>query len=282
VSRGYNARRKAKRQEARAASRPSPSGRPIWSRRWLALLPIAAIIATLAVVAVLGFGSGKGVDKEQVRREVTALIDDIPQKDSELGSPRAPITLTVYGDLECPTVKLFVENYLPSLIENWVRTGAVKLDYRSLETDTSNEEVFFKQEIAALAAGRQDRMWNFLLTFVLEQGEPRTAYVTEEFLTDVATQTPGLNLASWRSDRADALLSKRVALGVYSGHSNDLQSTPSFLVGFTQGKVDRQGEATSIKKRLETSLGDELVSLQKETSEDFPTLKTIGSGLLGG
>jgi hypothetical protein len=281
VSRGYNARRKAKRQEARAAARPERRVRQR-SHRWLALVPILLIAAVLAVVGVLGFGASSSVSKEQVEQEVTALLDGIPQEGSKLGSTRAPITLTMYGDLECPTVRLFVENYLPSIIETWVRPGALRLDYRSLETDTSDEEVFFEQEIAALAAGRQDKMWNFALTFVREQGEPQTSYVTDEFIGDIATQVPGLRAAEWHKDRADALLSKRVALGVYSGHTRKFSSTPSFLIDFAKGEVDRRFKRASISKELEGSLNRDLEALQKETSADFPTLNSTGITVLGG
>ena len=282
MSRGYNVRRKAKRQAARAAVTPDRRSRLPRLTRWSAAAPVLVITAVLAAVGVLGFGSDHEVDKTQVQREVAALLDGIPQEGSELGSAKAPLTLTVYADLECPTVKLFVENYLPSIIDNWVRPGAMKLDYRSLETDTSDEEVFFSQEVAALAAGRQDKMWNFVLTFVREQGEPQTSYVSDEFISDIATQVPGLKPAEWHSDRADAALSKQVAFGVYSGHTKGFESTPSFLIGFTEGKTDRRFKRASISKELEASLNRDLEALQKETSEDFPTLKSTGSTLLGG
>jgi hypothetical protein len=282
VSRGYNARRKAKRQAARAAVKPDRRSRHPWRKRWSAAAPVLVIIVVLAAVGILGFGSDDEVDKKQVQRDVAALLDGIPQEGSELGSAKAPITLTVYGDLECPTVRLFAENYLPSIIETWVRPGALRLDYRSLETDTSNEEVFFKQEIAALAAGGQDKMWNFVLTFVREQGEPQTNYVTDEFIGDVVSQVPGLKAADWHKDHADALLSKRVALGVYSGHTHEFSSTPSFLIGFPKGEVDQRFKRASISKELKASLDRDLEALQKETSADFPTLKSTGSTLLGG
>jgi len=279
VSRGYNARRKAKRQEARAAVKPEGQSRP---HRWLALVPVLIILAVFAVVGILGFGASNGVSKEQVQQEVTALLDGIPQEGSTLGSARAPITLTMYGDLECPTVKLFVENYLPSIIETWVRPGALRIDYRSLKTDTSDEEVFFKQEIAALAAGRQNEMWNFALTFVREQGEPRSGYVTNDFINGIATQLPGLKSEEWHKDRADALLSKRVALGVYSGHTSGLRSTPSFLIRLSTGTINRRFKRVSISKELKASLDKDLVALQKETSADFPRLMFNGPALVGG
>jgi len=248
----------------------------------VAIVPVLLITAILAVVGILGFGTSNGVSKEQVEHEVSELLDGVPQSGTELGSPRAPITLSMYGDLECPTVRLFAENYLPSLIDTWVRTGAVKIDYRSLETDTSDEAAFFKQEVAALAASRQNKMWNFALTFVREQGEPQSGYATDQFLADIASQVPGLRLAKWRSDRADARLSKRVALGVYLGHERGLRSTPSFLISFTNGTVDERIGRTSTREKVEASVASELESVEKESSEDFPTLKSIGPSLMGG
>lgn len=279
MSRAYNSRRKAKRQEARvAAAKQAPFSARITPRRWVALVPVLLVAAILAVVGLLGFGTSSGVSKTQVDREVTALLHGIPQRGSQLGSPKAPITLRMYADLECPTVKMFVENYLPSILDTWVRNGAVKLEYHSLETDTSDEEVFFKQEMAALAAARQNRLWNFALTFVREQGKPQTRYATDAFISDIGSQVPGLELARWHRDRENALLSKRVALDVYSAHQRDLRSTPAFLITFSRGELG----VASTKKKLEASLGNVLSSLDKETSEDFPTLKTIGPTLVGG
>ena len=278
MSRGYNARRKTKRQKARVAAEPAPRWPRISSRRWVALVPALLIAAVLAVVGILGFGASSGVSKSQVDREVAQLLDGIPQRSAALGSPKAPITLRMYADLECPTVKLFVENYLPSLVDTWVRTGAVKLEYRSLETDTSDEKVFFKQEMAALAAARQNRLWNFALTFVREQGKPQTRYATDAYISDIASQVPGLTTAKWQRDRADALLSKRVALDVYTAHQSGLRSTPSFLISFAPGEPG----VNSTKEKLEASLGNVLNSLDKESSEDFPTLKSIGPTLVGG
>jgi hypothetical protein len=274
MSRAYNARRKAKRQEAAAERESSRQPYSFLRRRVTALAPLLLIAAIFAVVGVVGFGFGAGTSKERIEHEVTELLDGVPQRGPVLGSPRAPVTVWMYGDLECPTVKLFVEHSLPVIVETWVRTGAVRLDYRSLQTDTLNEEVFFEQETAALAAGRQDRMWNFLLTFVRQQGEARTDYMNEEFLTDIASQVPGLSLAKWNRDRDTAALSRQVALGVYSGHASGLSSTPSFLIGFTEGEIDRRGDRASIREELEASLGREIDFLRKEASGDFPTVKS--------
>jgi Thioredoxin len=277
VSRGYEARRKAKRQQARAAAAPDPHERRTGPRRLVALVSVLIIAATFAVTAILGFGAGNGISKEQVEQKVTALLDGIPQRGAILGSPHAPITLQIFADLECPTVKRFVVTYLPSIVNTWVRDGSVRLDYRSLETDTLNEHTFFNQEVAALAAGRQNRMWNFILTFVHEQGLEYSGYATDSFLVDIATQVPGLKLAQWHLDREDALLSKHVALGVQSAHARDFRHTPSLLVGLTSGKVDRPASSSdvgTVKKQVEASLAQDVASLRKESTKDNPALRS--------
>ncbi len=65
-------------------------------------------------------------------KEVTALLDGIPQKGNVLGSPTAPATLVYFGDLECPICKEFTLGALPTLIQKYVRTGKLKIEYRNL------------------------------------------------------------------------------------------------------------------------------------------------------
>jgi len=281
VSRAYNARRKARRQ-AQAAAESGRSGQSkTWRPRFTALVPVLLIAATFAAVALAGVSSSDGVSHERVRKEVSALLAGIPQDGRTLGSPRAPITLWIFADLECPTVKRFVETSLPSLVETWVRNGTMNIEYRSLQTDTVDEGTFFEQEVAALAAGKQDRMWNFLLTFLHQQGEEDTEYATDEFLGDIGAQVPGLERGSWRRDREDPLLFKQVAVGVHTAHVNGFQATPSFLLGFGDGGVEGNGNADDVgaaKEEIEVSLESELRSLGEEGLGDVPTL----SPLLGG
>jgi protein-disulfide isomerase len=279
MSRRHDARRKAQRRQARADAESPPQGRQARSRRLVTVVPVFLIAAILAVVGAVGFGAGSGPSQEQSRQEVAALLAGIPQKGATLGSARAPITLRVYGDLECPTVKRFAVSYLPSIVATWVRTGEMQLEYRSLQTDTRNEHTFFEQEVAALAAGRQDKMWNFLLTFVHEQKRPSTEYATEEFLIDIASQVPGLNRAHWRRDRGDPVLSRQVALGVHSAHVRNLYSTPSLLLGFTNSKADRSvslDDPTSLRRKIEFSLRGDIESLRERATADVPTLGIFG------
>jgi hypothetical protein len=123
----------------------------------------------------------------------------------------------------------------PAIVDRFVRSGEVKIEYRSLETDTLKTKNFSRQEIAALAVGRQDGMWNFIETFVREQGQEYSGYATGQFVTGIALQVPGLDRARWLRDREDVQLFDQVALSDHHARMLGMHGTPMFLIGRSSG-----------------------------------------------
>jgi Thioredoxin len=190
---------------------------------------VALVAAVIAVTSSLGPASGY---ETTTRGEINALLAGIPQSGNTLGSPTAPATLQYFGDLECATARAFTLGVLPSIIHRWVRSGKLRIEYRSLRS-VSEPKAFGVQQVAALAAGAQDKAWYYIEDFYLEQGEEHTGYVTENYLSTVARQVPSLNLEQWRHDRHDPQLATQVAEDAHAAHTAHLHSTPSFLVGPT-------------------------------------------------
>ena len=143
------------------------------------------------------------------------------------------MTLQYFGDLECPICREFTLGALPSIVQQWVRSGKLKIEYRALETATHEPEIFKTQQVAALAAGKQNKMWDFIELFYHEQGEEDTGYVTESYLQQLAQQVPGLNLTKWTSDRNDPALASEVTSDVKPLNNAGFTGTPSFLIGKT-------------------------------------------------
>ena len=210
----------------------------------LFLLLAFSLLAGLVMVA---FAGGNDSSKQHrviaptepnAARNTYALLAGIPQDGSRLGNPRAPVTLQFFGDLQCSESRQVMLSVLPQLIRRWVRPGKLQVVYRSTETDTHSaggRPEFLVQQGAALAAGRQDRLWNFIDVFYREQGPEFTAYVNGPYLHLIAVQA-GIELEGWqrarelplkwiRSIDADEKLARRTRVN----------STPSFLVGPTGG-----------------------------------------------
>ena len=135
--------------------------------------------------------------------EIAALLEGIPQSANALGQPEAPVTLAYFADLQCPYCRDFSLEVLPSIIERWVGAGRLRIESRALQTATHEPEVFLAQQVAALAAGRQDRAWHFIETFYAQQGEENSGYVTDAYLQGIASQVTGLDLVRWASERRD-------------------------------------------------------------------------------
>jgi protein-disulfide isomerase len=178
--------------------------------------------------------------------QVSIQLAGIPQHGNTLGNPKAPLTLLFFGDLQCPYCRLFTLRTLPSLIERYVRRGRVKVEYHSLETATRDPQIFTTQQLAALAAGRQNKMWNFIELFYREQGREDSGYVTESFLQGLAQQVSGLNLPPWMAARGEAGLLNTLREDARTASSAGLARTPSFLLRRERDTPD----AAAIEARL--------------------------------
>jgi len=197
----------------------------------------AAATLVAAVVAVIttsdgGSSASPASAHGTAPKEINALLAGIPESGNTLGSPSAPVTLQYFGDLECSTARAFTLEDLPSIIRDWVRPGKMRIEYRSLRT-VSEPNTFGTQQIAALAAGRQNKLWYYIENFYHKQGHEHTGYVTENYLTSLARQVPGLNLKQWRQNRHEPELADQVVKDEQAASAAYLHSTPSLLIGRT-------------------------------------------------
>jgi protein-disulfide isomerase len=242
----------------------------------------AAIIVVVAMVAIAA-GSNPVPVKPHSKaalaavKHVDALLAGIPESGTTLGNPKAPVTVTEYGDLECSVCDELAAppsftnpegeagtGFEDDLITQDVRTGKVKLVYRSLETASSedpNANAFALQQAAANAAGLQDKAWYYIELFYNEQGAEGTGYVTESFLEGIARQIHPLSFVQWMTDRKLASVKNQVtsdnARGIAVGEKlSQGVSTPTVIVRGPKGKpAALQGLTSSTWSDLQAAIG---------------------------
>jgi protein-disulfide isomerase len=262
--------RKQRREQARAQRKAMEEAEAANAvrRKRLTQLGGAVAVVVVAIVVILiatSGGSKSGLPKSSGEKnatvsEISSLIGGIGQSGNALGSPTAPITLKYFGDLECPICREFTVEALPQIIPKWVRTGKLRIEYDSMETATREPEVFKTQQIAAYAAGKQDKAWYYIETFYHEQGEEDSGYVNEKYLQGIASQVPGLNLAKWSSDRGDPELADEVENDKQIANNEGFNGTPSFLIGHSGGAMSKleysgsPGDPTFVNEAVEKLL----------------------------
>jgi protein-disulfide isomerase len=197
-------------------------------------------MGVLAVVAVLGtvlVSGAKSSRASRIGHEIIVLLAGIPQKGKTLGSPTAPVTLQVFAELEDPSTGNWFYHYLPAIIKEFVRTDRLKIEYRSFKTNTIESETFVKQQAAAIAAGEQDKLWNYAYIFYSKQGKVRTPYATEGYLDGIARHVPSLNLTLWDRDRNADKRIEQVVEEDQQGRADGIHVTPAYRIGRTGGAL---------------------------------------------
>ncbi len=271
VEGGDDLTRKQRREQARGerkALEQAEAARAVRRTRLIALgIVVAIVVAAIVVILIATSGGGTKVVKSGTPQanataaEVSTLLQGVPQSGNVLGHPNAPVTLKYYGDLECPICKAFTLGVLPSLIGKYVRTGKLKIEYHALETATHEPEVFKSQQVAALAAGKQNRAWDFIELFYHEQGEENSGYVNESYLQGLASQIPGLKLADWTTARGEPTYTNQIAADAQAATQAGFNGTPSFELGKSSGTLQKLEAGTFTEAApYETAIEKELKS----------------------
>jgi protein-disulfide isomerase len=245
------ASRTKQKEEARARRMAEEQARQERERRTRRLQMLGGLVgvAVVVVIVAIAIGASGGSSSPpkltspaatSAANTVNGELSGIQQSGNVIGSPSAPVTVTEYGDLKCPVCKEFALNGENQLIANEVRSGKVKLAYKSLCTATCSgpqPSIFPTQQAAALAAGKQNKLWNYVLLFYHLQGDETTSYVDDNFLNGLATKIPGLNYSQWSSDRGSSALTAQVTADQNAANAAGYQSTPTIVVQGPKGQA---------------------------------------------
>src|SRR3954452_17312013 len=160
----------------------------------LVVLGAVAVAAVLVAVVIAGGGS-KPATKTASGGDDSAL-KGIPQSGISLGSPKAPVTIVEFADLQCPFCAEYHRNVFPTILDRYVRTGKVRLELRLLRFLGPDSDRLAR---VAVAAAGQNRMWQFVGLASGRHGQEDSGYAPNGFLNKLA-QSAGLK----RSDAGAA------------------------------------------------------------------------------
>ncbi len=226
-------REQAREERERAEAEAAEAAR----RKRLIQFGAVAFFAALVVVAVLiivsqsGSDSGGDTALEGVER-VDSSLSGVPQDGTMLGDPKAAVTITEYGDLQCPVCAAFSEQVVPDLISEEVKPGNAQLEFKNFNIIGPESEDAAK---ASLAAAEQGRYWQFIEVFYANQGAENSGYVTDDFLEAVAEAAGVGDIDQFNSDREDPALDEQLSAVQSEAADLGLNSTPSLVVDGPNG-----------------------------------------------
>jgi protein-disulfide isomerase len=221
-------REAAERREAQAAAR----------KRRLTLLGgvLAAAVVVIVVAVVISQSGSDEPSAEEGTAQANTLFAGIPQEGNVLGDPEAPVTIEEYVDLQCPFCKRFSAEGLPDVVNDYVKTGQAKIVLRTLTFIGADSE---RGARVAWAAAAQNKMWEFVENFFANQGDENSGYADEAFLKRIAEGVEGLDAQKALDGRDSAQVSSAIQASQAAATKANVDSTPSFLVGPSDGQLSK-------------------------------------------
>jgi protein-disulfide isomerase len=234
--------RKEQRAAARAERARAEAARARTRRRLWQLGGALGVAAIVVIGIVLATSGGSSSNKPKLKAgetlpgqtESNERFAGIPQQGIDLGNPKAPVTMVEFADLQCPFCQQYTTTVFPTLVADYVRTGKVRMEFRNVSI-LGTDSVRAAQ--MAGAAGLQNKLWPFIDIFYNNQGEEKTGYVTDSFLTKIGSAVKGLDVAKAMNDRGIASVQKQLDTAQTEMTANGFQGTPSFLIGRTGGTL---------------------------------------------
>ena len=280
--------RKQRREEARAARVEAEHAQAAAAQRRRRLVTLGGVLAAAAVVvvvaiAVSGGGGDKASDRPQAaqtasgaipgQKESGEMLAGIPQKGIYLGKADAPVRLVEFADLQCPICREYSLQSLPQLVQDYVRTGKVRMEFRNLSFLGPDSVTAGR---AAAAAARQNRLWNFAHVLYYNQGEENSGYVTQDFI-DRINKAAGVDSAE--ADAFAKSAASQEPLGAANTLANQyrVDSTPTILVGRRGGQL-KAVDAVQVRDRRRARPG---VITDRHLRIGAIILALIGLGVAG-
>jgi protein-disulfide isomerase len=196
----------------------------------LGLLAALAAVIVLVAVVVAGTGGGNGTKNSRTPAAVESAFKGIPQSGISLGSPKAPVTMVEFADLQCPFCAEYQRNVFPTVLARYVRTGKVRVELRLLRFIGPDSDRLAR---VAVAAAAQNRMWQFVDLAYPRQGRENSGYASDSFINSLASDVGLKNVDAGTAAEQQVSRNEQVA------RSLGIDSTPSFLIGKTGGTLTR-------------------------------------------
>ncbi len=150
---------------------------------------------------------------------IESVVQLQTEKSPTLGKADAPITIAVFDDFECPycakAVPLFKQ-----VMQQY--SGKVKMVFKNFPL--SFHKNARPAAIAALAADRQDKFWQFHDLLFANHSQLTAAKIQQ------LAEQAGLNMEQFNRDRADQELQRMINNDLQEGKKVGVRGTPTVFI----------------------------------------------------
>jgi len=223
-------------------------------------VPVAIAFALTVAAIVLSVAAGaRNSNVAAAAARMQKALARVPQHGALLGKPSAPVTVYEFADLQCPYCGNYMQTLFPKLLAKDVMPGKVKMVLNPvlLLGDGSRWGA-----LAAVAAGAQNKMWNYADAFYYNQGPENSGYVTTGFLREIGSDVPGLNVNRLLVETYSPATRLRLKAMQAFARSQGVVATPTFLIE----RADGRSEIVVGSGKLESAIDRALAASDRKSA----------------
>lgn len=247
---GETARPSAQRQSRReAAIRKEQQKKQM--RLIIGGIAAAVIVAAVLILLNRPTNEAANIDYEGIAIAQPPITDTLgtPAAEGEsapayqgavLGDPAAPVTFAIYADFQCPFCVQFHEETYPQILDDFVRDGQVKIEFREFPAlggadlaSDDNESVQAAE--AAVCAGEQDKYIQYHDKLYANFGGENKGVYTTSRLKDYADDL-GLDTGAFNECLDSGRYEAAVIQSMEEGRTNGITATPMFMIDNGNGQ----------------------------------------------
>jgi protein-disulfide isomerase len=182
------------------------------------------------------------------------LFKGIPQQGLVLGSPSAPVEMEMFIDVQCPICQNFEVNYLPGIVQKYIRKGKVQLHLQPWAFLGGAGSQSFSGRLGLIAASFQNKGFQYAKVLYDNQGTENTGWLTDQMMANIGASVTGLKMSQWWSD-TNSSGPEEIAKKVDRLATKDkVSGTPSIFVGKVGGSLSNVQTPQEIANLLAPTL----------------------------
>ena len=159
--------------------------------------------------------------------ETVRVVRRDPSDPLAIGRVDAPVVLVEWADLRCPYCSLFTNQTLPALVEQYVDTGKVRIEFNDVSLFGEQSTL---AAVALRAAAEQDRFAEYLAAVHAAAPESGHPDLPREKLVDLARTAGVPDLARFEQDLDRDDLRQAVDDSTARAQELGINSVPFFVV----------------------------------------------------
>lgn len=211
-----------------------------WSRRLNIVLAVVVVFLAVVVTAQLmpaqtpTTASDESADSAAEQSADDSGDMEFVRRDLDdpmaIGDVDAPVVMTEWVDMRCPFCALYSRETLPILIEEYVDTGQLRIEFHDVAFYGEDSE---NAAVAARAAGNQGLYVEYVTAVYDAAPENGHPDLPRETLVDFAEQAGVPDMEKFVADLDDPGLLSDVQVSTRSAQQLGVSAVPFFVAGST-------------------------------------------------